>query len=624
MPPDPATLTTAIGEAVLKGVIGAAVKALISLVVESKKAGKLDESVVRQEPIEKHIREVANWCSSYNFLGVGKPKSVDLQSIELSLSSMPRRLRGAGRANTVKEDDLFSKGEGFVLLGDPGSGKTTTLKRVAQRLLTEGPKCDSDDTAFPLLVVLRELPKDSSSQEVLAEILGVTAVKKVEDVVEEKSIGGGKVTSQKISRTVLKVGDVALMDFLAMYLTRSKALLLIDGLDEVSDEQYSDISRTIAELCRKIERPRIIVTCRSGAYRQNIERLSVCELLPLTPQQVREISQFWIGKPGDFLAALKKLPYRDIADRPLLLTYLLFLYSAEKALPEQPSSIYRKVVYRLLREWDEERQISRRSKYGRFDVDRKIDFLSELSYQLTYISRSNVFSESALIGVYRKIHRSYRLPGTQYRAVVREIETHTGILVESGPGRYEFSHLSLQEFFCGNYLSRAPYPELMKQYLESYTPPVAVACAMSADPSLFLIELVENRKTHGFFNQDSIGYFLARLRLENPVLRATSRLGFAVMLIFGMFYSSGRAAIDKEIEGLLELYDVRAAVRLALLDEGQPIATVQSGDVVIFNVRSSRFAVSMLFDELPIKLPLKFFRSLRIPTVTKNSDPESR
>ena len=143
---------------------------------------------------------------------------------------------------------------------------------------------------------------------------------------------------------------------------------------------------------------------------------------------------------------------------------------------------------------------------------------------------------------------------------------------------------------------------------------------MSSDPALFMIELVENRKTQGFFTTESLGYFLARLRLENPVFRAGPRFGYVVMLLFGMFYSSGRAAADREIEGLLKLYDVRGAVRLALLDEQAPISIIHSGDIFIFRIQSVRFRTSLLFDELPIKLPEKFFKSLRVPYAVSKSD----
>ena len=56
-----------------------------------------------------------------------------------------------------------------------------------------------------------------------------------------------------------------------------------------------------------------------------------------------------VGDLDEFKNYFKTMPYNDIADRPLLLTQILFLYKRYGYLPEQPSMIYKKLIMFVLR-----------------------------------------------------------------------------------------------------------------------------------------------------------------------------------------------------------------------------------------------------------------------------------
>ena len=164
------------------------------------------------------------------------------------------------------------------------------------------------------------------------------------------------------------------------------------------------------------------------------------------------------------------------------------------------------------------------------------------------------------------------------------METHTGIIVATGFERFEFAHLSIQEFLCANYISRSPYPDLLKSYLSDYPAPVAVACALSSNPSLFFAEMINRHLGDKFRNPHDSWYekgderqltldlfgantaptlrsFLSILKTENPYFKKDSRLGGSVFCLFAFYYHKFSRDTDLAMTELLDCHGVPGALR---------------------------------------------------------------
>lgn len=238
-----------------------------------------------------------------------------------------------------------------------------------------------------------------------------------------------------------------------------------------------------------------------------------------------------------FYLRLERLPYRDVIDRPLLISQLLFLYKREGYLPDKPVFVYRKLVRLLLQDWDIERGLCRRSMYGAFDPDRKAEFLQQLAFQLTINTKCRTFSREQLIAAYRAVYMSFELPIHDAEKVVAELETHTGIIARAGFNKFEFSHLSLQEYLCAEYLVRCPLRKDLLAYLHKYPAPLAIATALSASPSEWVIYLVLGGHGSAYGGAPpswpASAVFVERLCLERPVFQISKKLGAAfINLLF--------------------------------------------------------------------------------------------
>lgn len=319
----------------------------------------------------------------------------------------------------------------------------------------------------------------------------------------------------------------------------------------------------------------MILTCRSGDY-AHLEGFRLLELSPLTPHQVEEVAARWLDDSTDFFDQLKENPARDLVDRPLFLAQLLVVYkNGGERVPSQPSALYRQITRLLLQDWDEQRKVTRRSSYAHFHVEEKLEFLSALAFELTVEYKTTRFTASTLEGIYRKLAKRFELPEGEANRVAREIESHTGLVVESG-GEYEFSHLSLQEYLCGYHIVRMPFTGRIVLYFNAYPAPLAVASALSADPTRWVASLVLNdailsSPTSG---RSSVGSFVARLGQERPRFMVDRPLGFAlVKLMIGFPYRDAtpfRAlSRNKEVAASVAMALEDYSVREASLDEVQ-------------------------------------------------------
>src|SRR5436305_11246808 len=87
---------------------------------------------------------------------------------------------------------------------------------------------------------------------------------------------------------------------LISFLRDTKAVVLLDGLDEVRTELHLSVVRDIRQLARHLEGNKIILTCRSGQG-AHFEGFDVVEICPLEPAQIRQVATKWLKQGSNLL-----------------------------------------------------------------------------------------------------------------------------------------------------------------------------------------------------------------------------------------------------------------------------------------------------------------------------------
>jgi predicted NACHT family NTPase len=179
-----------------------------------------------------------------------------------------------------------------------------------------------------------------------------------------------------------------------------------------------------------------------------LEGFDVLENAPLGRDQAAEIVRQYVSREADFWSEIERSNLMELASRPLMITQLAVLFENTGALPQRPAAICKRMIELLLQRWDAERGVTRQSRYSNFTVEDKHDLLAQISHYLTCEIQRTRFSDEDLLRAYNDASDRFGLPAAEAREVVGEIETHSGLIVQSGHDHFEFSHLVLQECLC--------------------------------------------------------------------------------------------------------------------------------------------------------------------------------
>lgn len=536
-----------IGTEVIKIITANTIKKIKPEIFESNKKLLDDFKIKFPELYEQHFNEITKWATTIPFIGLSKPKVTNSSTIELLIASDIIK-RNNEKVETVNEFEILDSLNNIILIGAPGAGKTTTLKRLILKYLSELNKFTN--TGFPVLIRLRDVSPETTLLKYFLDIFSIKyedKLVKYEKKIRKVSKKTGDVTYQKKVEEKIEtfIGETSIINFVCKFLNQSNCLLMLDGLDELDKSIQSETLRTIESMGLKLNSSKILMTVRKSELNKVIENFTAYEISPLTEKQIVEISCKWSKKSKEFISELGKRPYKDLANRPIFLTLLLILFDKFAFLPTQPSEVYEDATFLIIKDWDEHRDIIRHSIYSDFNTRKKLKFISELSYYLTYKIKQKVFSSKDLQNIYCDIYEKYGLPVNEMKKVVSEIESHTGLITESNYKNFEFSHLSIQEYLCAKHLVNLPYSKETIDYFFEYAEPLAIAICISGDPSQWFSNLIlnsslniNNFKSNRNPYYSSIYTLLNRLLVERPSFKTSIELGFTFFYLITNLYDN--------------------------------------------------------------------------------------
>jgi hypothetical protein len=508
---------------------------IYALAVKTLKNTKFNLKSTRQdieEALNYHLTGVKNWSGEISFSDLKRSKSTLEVFIDLDLFVYPRRIRidENEEISKIPLAKLFKKEQNHIaLLGQPGSGKTTSMKHLCQSILLDD-KFFPELFDFPILLQLKDynrLPKSSDSKKCiifnsLFDLLGLKVETK--DSQDEEQIRNIK---EKVVTEVLN---------------NIKALVILDGFDELQFyNRRETIIHEIGQLVKTVESSRIIITSRTADFHYSLEKLSVYELCPLNDIQIQHFAHKWLKNNDSadrFLLAIRNSPFYDTTIRPLTIAHLCAIFERVDKIPDKPKTVYKKIINLLLEEWDEQKNVRRQSLYSGFEIDRKFEFLASLAFILT-TSKFNVsFSKQDIENAYFKIYQDFDLQKSEAIKVVSELESHTGLFIQAGYHQYEFAHKSLQEYLTAEYIVKLPTIPNQRSVLIRLPDELAIAVTISSSPSAYFIELINNRLIPHKFNYKFIKSFINRLIVEKPDFNSIEEVGISALLLYSAYLNS--------------------------------------------------------------------------------------
>lgn len=370
---------------------------------------------------------------------------------------------------TVSVEEALAQARRLVVLGDPGSGKTTLLRYLA-------------------LLYARDMAEDRS---LVRERLGLAEPGSLPILLPLRQIGAflrneygaeddieGHIELLRFLLRSLENERIPLPeDFFDLWLTQGKAVILLDGLDEVADPDLRRrVSRLVESFTRAYPSCRYVVTSRIVGY-TGVARLSEAytattvldftladvEQFLLNWHQLIAIGQMEPGPSADAYAALQTHQLldaiqaneriRELAINPLMLTVIAMVHRDRVKLPDRRAELYGEAVDVLLGKWEE----AKGAKETLILLDRPFD-----------TGDKRLMLQSVALHMHERqvkeldLDELRRLLETLFLESVRDareaeqaasrflevIEQRTGLLVARGEGIYSFSHLTFQEYLA--------------------------------------------------------------------------------------------------------------------------------------------------------------------------------
>src|SRR5919199_1834372 len=350
----------------------------------------------------------------------------------------------------------------LMVMGKPGAGKTTFLQKVALQCI----RGELPFASIPIFIQLRNLAEETRANRIT---LG-----------DDFSL---------LNYINWKLGDFGIsVQQVESLLKQGKALILLDGLDEVRSEHTNTLLQQITKFSETYYQNHFIITCRFAAQQYRFPGFTYVEIADFNQAQIEAFAEKWfvaatskqneeegLNLATQFIDKLKlpeNQPIRELARTPILLNLTVSVFQAKADFPKKRSKLYEAGLDILLVRWDEARGIHRDEVYRSLSLPHKIKLLSHIA--ATTFEEGNYFFEQSEIEEHIADYLT-TLPGVSSDpetlrlnsdAVLKAIEAQHGLLVERAIGVYSFSHLTFQEYLTARNIVASPDAATLMEALQ--------------------------------------------------------------------------------------------------------------------------------------------------------------
>jgi energy-coupling factor transporter ATP-binding protein EcfA2 len=310
-----------------------------------------------------------------------------------------------------------------MVVGEPGAGKSTLLKHIALSY-AEGKLTQLPKQPVIILVEIGHLQQDDLLDDLVNEL-------------NKKDFPNAR-------------------NFVEIGLENGTLMFLFDGLDEVSSEGRKIIVNKISDLLDKYAKCRAVITCRKAVYHNEFATKTdqTLEIDKFRDDEIQQFLQPWQRDmpPGksvkQLIHTLHERPrIMQLAGNPLLLTIIAYLYTDTAfVLPHSRAKFYSEATQVLLEQWHRE--------HNHYEAAKKQAVLRHLALfnqdgGVENKSDWRTMKMETVLAEVKKVLPNLNLTDKDADPLLEEIVNRSGLLQKiDGGERYQFAHLTLQEFFA--------------------------------------------------------------------------------------------------------------------------------------------------------------------------------
>ena len=396
---------------------------------------------IERDPLAVYLADLAMDLRPWRGLGLDRP--ICIEDIYISSTLLEK---SSDHEKVFKEseisDNLFNQSsiENKILIeGSAGMGKSTLLKHWAINLAENA---------------------SLASERKIPIFLPLLAVESACSASGNWDLSLTDLVSRQFSTYLPRSSD-SLQLAVARVIDSGQALILLDGLDEISEDNRTHIKGWINAVRRKAAECPIVVTSRPILFTEGFEHFSKLTLRPFEPEQQKQFIELWFKSESqtDKIEKIRELMEREdafliasICGNPLFLTMLCIefaygdkLSTTSARLITTPAELIDKFTKILVFNY-------KKPVAGKYPGDLKLSILESVADYFYEKSVLKIF-EGDLIDFVKRQLSDMRSTDSPHE-VIKEISRDTGFILPDRYGNWEFSHLLYQEFFSASFHKR--------------------------------------------------------------------------------------------------------------------------------------------------------------------------
>ena len=355
-----------------------------------------------------------------------------LKSLDISHSNVPVKF-------LPEISEILKQNKPILLHGIATAGKTTILKKLGKDFISNG------ESGFVFYIELGKYKDFLSSGH-------------INNIVNEIFLS---ITNEKFDLSIIEKGNYV--------------LILLDGLDEVSDTNVQNkIISQILEI-NLIPSAKVVITSRTNEFIVNHndlkEHFSTYELLPLSLNEMVDLGSKILtndDKKANFVKLLKKNEIiHSFPKTPLTTILLAVLFKEDKIdvreLPRNITELYSKFIDVFLNKWDRNKGISQQFKYQ--EKQFIIQKIAEHLHSNNWVS----IPSDDLLKFLDKLFLQHPIEGFKNSLdFLDTIVERSSIIIKDFDNTYKFFHLTIQEYLAASLFTNDQETFLVENFYDNW------------------------------------------------------------------------------------------------------------------------------------------------------------